>query len=175
VILLAGTALLVTCVCVPPIEWHDGLPAWAPELGRTEARVGYQRLAVIGGDTISFLGGSFLYPSYSVGYLTPGVRVGLGKAPLAAEVGLTSVVLAGDGYFSTLAGPEFGLGYSSPDVSLMFRPSFYFLDVYSDRESGTTVQTSSWSQLSMLVGTGYRAKDLLRNNIYICDMEGSMV
>lgn len=64
------------------------------------------------------------------------------------------------GGFTALLGGEFGLGYSDPKISVMFRPSLYLVDVYSDNESGTGVDVAPWGQVSMLVGNGYRARGL---------------
>lgn len=158
-LLLAAIVLLAVSACVPPIAFHDGLPAWAPEAGGVEARVGYHRLSVFNSDTLDIFGYRFVLPDYGIGYLTPGVRVGLGHPPLAAEVGLTSVILAGGGAFSAMAGPAFGLGYSSPELSAMFRPSMYMFGISGD-ESGTEVDMGYWTQVSMLVGTGHRARGL---------------
>jgi hypothetical protein len=156
---LAVMFLLAGSACVPPIAFHDGLPAWAPEAGGVEWRVGYQHLSAFGADSFNFLGLPFAIPDFSVSYLTPGVRVGLSRAPLAAELGLTSVIRATGG-FSALFGGEVGLGYNDPTVSVMFRPSLYLLDVYSDAESGTGVDVSPWTQASILVGNGYRPRGL---------------
>jgi hypothetical protein len=152
-ILLAGSA------CMPPVAFHDGLPAWPPEAGGVEWRVGYQRLSAFGADSFNFLGQPFAVPNFSVSYLTPGVRVGLNhRPPLTTEVGLASAMTAGRGHFSGLFGAEFGLGYSDPKLNVMFRPSFHLVDIYSDSASGTGVDLGCWSQISMLVGTGYRAR-----------------
>ena len=158
-LLLATMLLLAGGTCVPPIAFHDGLPAWAPEPGGVEWRVGYQHLSAFGADSFDFLGLPFAIPDFSVSYLTPGVRVGLNRAPLAAELGLTSVIRATGG-FSALFGGEVGLGYNDPTISVMFRPSLYLLDVYSDAETGTGVDVAPWTQASILVGNGYRSRGL---------------
>jgi hypothetical protein len=152
-ILLAGSA------CMPPTAFHDGLPAWPAQTKGVEWRIGYQRLSASGADSFNFLGRSFSTPDFDVSYLTPGVRVGLNHPPpLAAEVGLASAMTAGGGGFSALFGAEFGLGYTDPKLNVMFRPNVYLLDVYSDNASGAGVDLGYWSQVSMLVGTGYRAR-----------------
>ena len=171
VLFLAGIALMAGSACVPPVAFHDGLPAWAPEAGGVEWRVGYQRLSAFGADSFYFLGQRFATPDFGVSYLTPGVRVGLNRAPMATEVGLTSAITAGDGGFSALVGAAFGLGYSDPKLSVMFRPSVYLLDFYSDTEDGTGVDMGYWTQVSMLVGTGYRATDGLLNSLTGCQKE----
>jgi len=156
---LAAMVLLAGSACVPPIAFHDGLPAWAPAPGGVEWRVGYQHLSAFGADSFNFLGQPFAIPDFSVGYLTPGVRVGLNREPLAAELGLTSVIKAAGG-FSALFGGEVGLGYNDPSISVMFRPSLYLLNFYSDDESGTGAVVAPWTQASLLVGNGYRARGL---------------
>jgi hypothetical protein len=40
---------------MPPIAFHDGLPAWAAAPGEVEWRVGYQRLSAFGADSFDFL------------------------------------------------------------------------------------------------------------------------
>ena len=156
---VAAVALLAGSACVPPVAFHDGLPAWAPEAGKVEWRVGYQHLSAFGADSFDFLGLRPVTSVFSVGYLTPGMRAGLDRRPLVAELGLTSAIKA-DGGFSALFGCEVGLGYNDSRISLMFRPSLYLVDVYSDNKSGTGVHVAPWGQVSMLVGNGYRARGL---------------
>jgi hypothetical protein len=156
---LAVMFLLAGSTCVPPIAFHDGLPAWAPEPGGVEWRLGYQHLSAFGADSFNFLGQPFATPDFSLSYLTPGVRVGLNRAPLAAELGLTSAIRATGG-FSALFGAEVGLGYNDPTISVMFRPSLYLLDVYGDAESGAGVDVAPWTQASFLVGNGYHSRGL---------------
>ena len=158
---LAVLVLLAGSACIPPVAFHDGLPAWSLEAGGVEWRVGYQRLSAFGADSFSFLGQPFAVPDFSVSYLTPGVRVGLShRPPLTTEVGLASAITAGGRGFSALFGAEFGLGYADPKLNVMFRPSVYLVDVYSDSASGTGADLGCWSQISMLVGTGYRTRGL---------------
>jgi hypothetical protein len=156
---LSAMAMLAGSACVPPIALHDGLPAWAPEPGKIEWRVGYQHLSAFGADSFDFLGMRLAAPNYNAGYLTPGLRLGLDREPLVAELGLASAIRAA-GSFSALFGGVVGLGYNDPKVSVMFRPSLYLVDVYSDKESGTGIQVAPWGQVSMLVGNGYRARGL---------------
>jgi hypothetical protein len=147
VLFVAAWLLLATSGC-PPVAWHDGLPAWTPDPGRTEASIGYQRMFLPGWSID--IGGDTLRSSASgISYLTPGVRVGLSRSP-AAEVGLTSVVFVGGGEATALVGPELGIGCQSPDFSLICRPSFYFLSIV-----GGSVSVVPWPQLSLLVGNGY--------------------
>jgi hypothetical protein len=155
---LAAMALLAGSACMPPIAFHDGLPAWTPEAKGIEWRIGYQHLSAFDADSFEFLGLRFASPDVSASYLTAGVRVGDRRGPVAAEVGLTSVITAGGGDFSLLAGPAIGIGYSDPKLNVMFRPSIYLLDIYGNHVDGGGVQLSSWGQVSMLVGTGYRAR-----------------
>jgi hypothetical protein len=157
-VFLAAIVLLAGSACMPPIAFHDGLPAWSPEARGVEWRIGYQRLSAFGADSFNFLGQPFAVPDFSVGYLTPGVRVGLNRAPMAAEVGLASAITAGGKSFSALFGAEFGVGYSDPKLNVMFRPSVYLLDIYSDSVSGTGADLGYWTQISLLVGTGYQAR-----------------
>ena len=152
-------ALLAGSACMPPIAFHDGLPAWAAAPGEVEWRVGYQRLSAFGADSFDFLGERLTTPNFSVGYFTPGMRVGLKRKRLDAEVGFTSAIEYERG-FSALLGGEVGLGYQDPKISIMFRPSLYLFDIYSDNVDGTGVDVACWSQVSMLVGNGYRARGL---------------
>jgi len=152
-VLLAGSA------CVPSTAFHDGLPAWSPGPRGVEWRVGYHHLSAFGADSFNFLGEQFALPNFSVSYLTPGVRFGLRREPLAAEVGLVTAIKAAGG-FSALLGGEFGLGYGDANVSVMFRPGIYLVDVYSDDVSGIGVDLAPWTQASMLVGNGYRERGL---------------
>lgn len=156
---VAAAVLLAGSACVPPIAFNDGLPAWAPEASGVEWRVGYQRISAFGADSFDILGNRLATPDFSFSYLTPGFRVGLDRDPLAAEVGLTTAIAAA-GNFSALLGGELGLGYGDPNVSVMFRPSLYLFDFYSDRESGTGVDVALRTQATLLVGNGYRERGL---------------
>jgi hypothetical protein len=145
-VLFACTALLAAGGCVaPPIVFHDGLPAWTPGQGRPEASIGYQRI---------YLYNSGEYRG-SAWYLTPGVRCGFGQPPLAADVGLTSVVLESDWEFAALIGAAAGVGYQSKNASVMVRPSAYFMAIIP----GNDVQFAKrpgdlfW-QVSLLAGNG---------------------
>lgn len=142
-LLFACVALLATSGCVaPPIAFHDGLPAWTPEPGRAEGSVGYHRMFWSEGS------GSFWY-------LTPGVRFGLARPPLTADVGLTSVVITSGGEFGALLGPVLGIGYRSPNFCVVGRPSLYVLGI-----GGGSVQfnlsDAIW-QFSLLAGNGTQA------------------
>jgi len=149
-LLLAGSG------CVPPIAWHDGLPAWTPAPNDVEWRLGYQHLSAFDADTFSLFGEEFAQPDFSVGYLTPGVRWGLGHGRLVADVGITSVVAVGDG-LGIIAGPAFGVGTCDSSFSAMFRPSIYLLGLsMGGEESG--LNSTAWYQLELLLGNGYRSK-----------------
>ncbi len=143
--------------CIPPVAFHDGLPAWAPPESDVEWRVGWQRLAVSGADSFNVLGRHYSRPDFSVNYLTPGMRIGLRRPPRVMDVGLASAMMADRDGFSALFGATFGFGYAARNLSVMFRPSVYLVDFYSDKLDGTGVDFGYWSQASFLVGTGYRS------------------
>jgi len=44
VLLMAAAVLLAGSACLPPVAWHDGLPAWSPPAGKPEASIGYHRM-----------------------------------------------------------------------------------------------------------------------------------
>ncbi len=154
-----AAALLVAAGCVPPYAFHDGLPAWSLHPGGAEWRVGYEHLSVFGADSFDFLGVRNTTRELSVGYLTPGVRFGLRRKHLTAELGVSTAVKT-QGGFSALFGGEAGLGYAGPSISVMFRPSLYLVDIYSDRVSGTGIDIAPWGQATFLVGNGYHARGL---------------
>lgn len=152
----AACALLVFAACVPPITWHDGLPAWSPEPKDVEWRLGYQRLSAFDAETFEIFGAEFTRPDVSISYLTPGVRWGLSQSPLAADVGIASVVAVGDG-LGILAGPAFGVGRCDTNFSVMFRPSLYLLGLsIGGDESG--LHPMAWYQLELLLGNGRRSR-----------------
>ena len=153
----AACAVLVFAACVPPIAWHDGLPAWSPEPKDIEWRVGYQRLSAFDADTFELFGEEFARPDFNISYLTPGVRWGLSQKPLAADVGLASVLIVGDG-LGIQVGPAFGIGRCDTNFSVMFRPSLYMLNLKIGGEGG--LQLTHWYQLELLLGNGYRARGL---------------
>jgi len=144
---------------VPPAAFHDGLPAWSLAPRGIEWRVGYQHLSTFGADSFDFLGTQSTSSRFNVGYLTPGVRVGMDRKRLNAELGLTSAMKTAGG-FSALFGGEFGLGYDDRKISVMFRPSLYLLDVYFDDEHKPGADVTPLGQVSMLVGNGYHARGL---------------
>ncbi len=156
---LVAAVLLVAAACVPPYVFHDGLPAWSMDPNGVEWRVGYEHLSVFGAHSFNFLGLENSSPNMNVGYLTPGVRFGLKRKRLSAELGVATAVKT-QGGFSALLGGTAGLGYSSPSISVMFRPSLYLVDIYSDRTSGTGIDVAPWGQATFLVGNGYRARGL---------------
>jgi hypothetical protein len=156
---LAAAVLLAVSGCVPPYAFHDGLPAWSMNPNGVEWRVGYEHLSVFGADSFDLLGLRNSSPNMSAGYLTPGVRFGLKRKQLTAELGVVTAVKT-QGGFSALFGGTAGLGYSSPSLSVMFRPSLYLVDIYSDRTSGTGIDVAPWGQATFLVGNGYRAHGL---------------
>ena len=117
---LAALALLAIGGCVmPPIAFHDGLPAWTPSTGRTEGSIGYHRMYWSEGEG-------------SVWYLTPGIRAGLARPPMAADAGLTSVVVENGGRFGALMGLTLGIGYQNKDMSVIARPGAYFMSISPD-------------------------------------------
>lgn len=152
--LLAATAVaLVFTACLPPVAFHDGLPAWSPEPGQAEWRVGYQRLSAFGADSFDLLGVHVPSPNVSLGYLTPGVRWGLSRTPYAADAGLTSVITTGSEGLSLLVGPTFGVGRCDSTFGLMFRPSIYLLSFGTGNYGGLSL--GEWFQAEVLAGNGY--------------------
>jgi hypothetical protein len=151
---LAALVLLTGSACVPPIAWHDGLPAWSPEPKDVEWRIGYQRLSAFGADTFELLDEQFATPDFNVSYLTPGVRWGIGRGPLAADAGIASVLIVGSG-LGMLVGPAFGIGSCDTNFSVMFRPSLY---MFSLSFGGEGLQLIPWYQMELLMGNGHRAK-----------------
>ncbi len=156
VLLAAAAVLLAGSACFPPIAWHDGLPAWSPDVKKVEWRVGYHQLSAFAADSFALFGDTFARPDFSVGYLTPGVRWGLGRGPVMADIGFASVVATGGTGVSLLAGPAFGIGYGDRSASVMFRPSIYLLSAAVGADGG--VQLTPWYQATLLVGNGYRAR-----------------
>jgi hypothetical protein len=143
-VLFACTALLAAGGCVaPPIAFHDGLPAWTPGPGKPEASIGYQRL---------YWYNSGEYQG-STWYLTPGVRCGLAKPPLAADVGLTSAVLENDWQFAALVGASMGVGYQSKNASVIVRPGAYFMSIIPGSGVQWGFNDLFW-QVSVLAGNG---------------------
>jgi hypothetical protein len=146
----------VFAACFPPLAWHDGLPAWSPEQGDVEWRVGYQRLSFFDADTFELFGESSALPDFSFGYLTPGVRWGLRQRPVAADVGITSVAIAGSRGLLLLVGPAFGVGHCDQKYSVTLRQSCYVLAL--DVESKVDLEWGTWYQGELLFGNGYRPR-----------------
>jgi hypothetical protein len=139
---LVCAALLAIGGCFAPITFHEGLPAWTPPAGKVEGSVGYHRMYWFAEDE-----------NADAWYLTPGFRVGLAVPPLAAEVGLTSVVVENDGEFAALLGPTLGIGYQKPGFCFVARPS---LSVFSITKEDVEFNLSdAYWQLSLLAGNGY--------------------
>ncbi len=131
-LLFACAALLAIGGCVG--AYHDGLPAWTPPAGKAEGSIGYHRMYWARG-------------SGSAGYLTPGVRSGLLRTPLAADIGLTSVVMGSGGGFGAMLGPVLGIGYQTGNACFIVRPSAYMLGF-----SSVGVGFPLWWQVSLLAG-----------------------
>jgi len=134
VLLMAAAVLLAGSACLPPVAWHDGLPAWSPPAGKPEASIGYHRMF-------------WSEVEGSAWYVTPGLRVGLARPPTAVDIGLVSMMAFDGGDFGLLVGPAFGIGRSDDEMSAMFRASIYF-----------GAGSGFWPQASVLVGNGYRAR-----------------
>jgi len=156
-LVVAACALLAVTACLPPIAWHDGLPAWSPGRKDVEWRVGYHRLSGINADTFSLFGERFVLPDYIINYVTPGVRWGLANEPLAADAGFASVVALYGGGLGFMVGPAFGLGRCDTSFSVMFRPSLYMFSLGIGTDNGG-LEWTPWYQLELLLGNGYRAK-----------------
>ena len=114
-----------------------------------------QRLSAFDADTFELFGEEFARPDVSISYLTPGVRWGLSQKPLAADVGLTSVLAVGDG-LGIMVGPALGVGSCDTNFSVMFRPSLYLLGLSIGGEGG--LHMTSWYQLELLLGNGHRSR-----------------
>jgi hypothetical protein len=169
---VACAALLAIVGCaVPPFAFHDGLPAWTMPAGKVEGNIGYHRMYWhVPADTSSW------YPmaiDSSFWYLTPGVRYGLARPPLAAEVGVTSVIMQREVYefdslgmpmpdskgtYEAMFGPMLGIGYRTPSFCLVARPSLYLIAITED-----TIYTKdlrflrdAYFQLSLLAGNGFK-------------------
>ena len=142
-LLIACVALLATGGCVlPPIVFHDGLPAWTPGAGKPEGSIGYHRI-------YWYNSGEYVGSAW---YLTPGFRVGLGRPPLAADIGLTSMVVESDGEFGALVGAALGIGYQRQNFGFMVRPSAYVMSIGGgDVRFG--LDDPLW-QFSLLAGNG---------------------
>ncbi len=136
-LLLACTALLAGSGCV--IAYHDGLPAWTPPAGRAEGS--------IGGHWVSGSGSGVS----NLWYLTPGFRFGLPRlGSLAADLGLSSVVTAGDGGYTAVLGPVLGIGYQRPSFGFVVRGSMYLVGFGT---GGTAILGPNW-QVALLAGNG---------------------
>jgi hypothetical protein len=155
---LLAAAVLLFFACLPPIAFHDGLPAWSPQEKDVEWRLGYQHLSAFDADTFELFGEEFARPDFSISYFTPGVRWGLRQSPVAADVGIASVISAGGGGVSVQVAPTFGVGHCDKNYSVMFRPSVYLFSLNLGDE--TEFQLTPWIQGELLVGNGYRAKGM---------------
>jgi len=122
------------------------MPAWAPGPGEPEANLGYQRV---------FYYSSGEYQG-SAWYLTPGFRCGLARPPLAADVGLTSAVIENDWEFGAIVGAGAGIGYQSNSVSVMVRPSMYFMSIVPGSGVQWGFDEPLW-QVSLLAGNGVQS------------------
>jgi len=130
-LLFCCAALLSFSGCVvAPIAFHDGFPAWTPAPGQADASIGYHGM-------FWFIEGEV----DNVQYLTPGMRMGLGSPPMVADAGLASVVISG----SVMLGPSLGIGYQTPGLNVVFRPSAYVLGI-----GGGGIEFGAWWQLCLM-------------------------
>jgi len=141
-LLFACAALFAVSGCpMPPIAFHDGLPAWTPGPGKPEGSIGYHRMYWSEGER-------------PLWYLTPGFRFGLAQPPGAADIGLTSVVVEGGGEFAAVLGPTLGIGYQQRDFSVVVRPSAYVLVI---GVGDVQFADEPFWQVALLAGNGTRA------------------
>jgi hypothetical protein len=150
---------IVSCA-VPPFAFHDGLPAWTMPAGKVEGSIGYHRMYWYPEeDTSSY------YPTLndtSFWCLTPGVRYGLARPPLAAEVGVTSVIMHREvdsaGTYEAMLGPMLGIGYRTPGFCVVARPSLYLIGITKDTMVTKNLRflRDAYFQLSLLAGNGFR-------------------
>jgi hypothetical protein len=153
----AACAALLFAACVPPIAFHDGLPAWTPAAGRVEGGVGYQRLSSFGVDSVEILGYKYS-PHANLNYFTPGVRLGIGRGSTTADVGLASAIIVGGGKAMLLAGPQVGVCVYRNGMSVAFRLDDYLFDARTGSDSDGRLSVGNWPQATVLVGNGYRAR-----------------
>ncbi len=146
--LLACVALFAAGGCtMAPIAFHDGLPAWTPGPGQPEASIGYNRAYWYIGE---YQGSDW--------YLTPGFRWGLAESPLAADIGLTSVVAKSGGEFGALLGPALGIGYQGQGVNVLVRPSAYIISIIPGIGAQWAFDDPIFFwQVSLLAGNNYQS------------------
>jgi hypothetical protein len=174
----ACAAVLAVGGCaVPPFAFHDGLPAWTMPAGKVEGNIGYHRMywsAPV--DTSAYI---FTPIDSSFWSLTPGVRYGLARPPLAAEVGVTSAIMhrevyevdslgmpvvdslgmpVSEGTYEAMFGPMLGIGYRTPGFCVVARPSIYLIGISSDSmyTKDRRFLLDAYYQLSVLVGNGFQ-------------------
>lgn len=172
---VAWAALLAIVSCAyPPFVFHDGLPAWTMPAGKVEGNIGYHRMywsAPV--DTSAYI---FTPIDTSFWCLTPGVRYGLARPPLAAEVGLTSVIMhrevykvdslgmpvvdslgmpVSEGTYEAMFGPMLGIGYRTPNFCVVARPSIYLIGITKDTTENRFLR-DAYYQLSVLAGNGFK-------------------
>jgi hypothetical protein len=137
---VACAALVAAGGCALPFAYHDGLPAWTPPPGATEASIGYQRVFV-------------MQERGSAWYVTPGARVGLAEPPLVADAGLTGMVVESEGEFGAALGPFVGIGYQFGSVGVILRPGAYMLAMAGGNWY-YSIDEPLW-QVSLLAGNGF--------------------
>jgi hypothetical protein len=164
-VVCAALLAIVSCA-YPPFVFHDGLPAWTMPAGKVEGNVGYHRMYwSVPEDTTAW------YPTpfdTSFWCLTPGVRYGLAHPPLAAEVGLTSVIMhrevykvdslgmpESEGTYEAMFGPMLGIGYRTPNFCVVARPSIYLIGITKDTTENRFLR-DAYYQLSVLAGNGFK-------------------
>ena len=107
---------------------------------------------------------AWIYTSIDTSFwsLTPGVRYGLARPPLAAEVGLTSVIMhrevESEGTYEAMFGPMLGIGYRTPNFCVVARPSIYLIGISSDTAITNNLRflRDAYFQLSVLAGNGFQ-------------------
>jgi hypothetical protein len=111
--LALAAALLSTLNCMPPLMFHESLPAWIPTTPVPEIRIGVHRGYGAGlSDNVYFDPGLLPY------YLNPGVRVGRQIGRFTFEAGINSVIVPEVKLF--LVGPSVGIGLTDPCAAARF-------------------------------------------------------
>lgn len=141
--LAIAAALLLMLNCMPPLMFHESLPAWIPTTPVPEVRVGVHRGYCSGlSDDVYFDPGPLPL------YLNPGVRVGRHFGNYTMEAGLNSLIMPEAGVY--FVGPSIGAGLADPCVSARLT---YLMTL----DGGELIL---WPQGSALFGTPRRARGL---------------
>ncbi len=147
ILLLAIITTLLFYACMPPIAYHDGLPAYTPQNNHQEFRVGCHRIShsEFGGEDWYFNGG------WRMGFAPNDEGFNSG------EFGINSVFISEASYAILINGLIIGGSTSSPQSNL--RLTLYPVAVTFDEFSGTEFHfLSHYYQLSYLIGSNYKSR-----------------